>query len=151
MFSISFTDQPLEYPFDDTSIPAAPALFTLDSSGKGQATMLNETGCCNSVRNPAARGSIAVLYATGEGQTTPPGITGSVSAFAKVALYPTPRARVRVTVGGQLAAIVYAGEAPHAVAGLLQVNFRVPANAPLGDAVPVHLIVGDFRSPDSPR
>jgi hypothetical protein len=29
MFSISFTDQPLEYPFDDTSIPAAPGALVL--------------------------------------------------------------------------------------------------------------------------
>src|ERR1035441_10099110 len=32
--------------------PSAPALFTLDSSGKGHAGMLNEKGCCNSARNP---------------------------------------------------------------------------------------------------
>ena len=47
-----------------------------------------------------------------------------------------------------MAEIIYAGEAPHAIAGLLQVNFRVPANAPLGDAVPIILTVGDSRSPD---
>jgi hypothetical protein len=29
MFSINFTDQPLEYPFDDTSIPAAPGTLAL--------------------------------------------------------------------------------------------------------------------------
>src|SRR5262249_10630866 len=27
-------------------VPAAPALYTLDASGYGQAAMLNETGCC---------------------------------------------------------------------------------------------------------
>lgn len=53
-------------------VESAPALFTLDSSGIGQAAMLNETGCCNSARNPAARGSVVSLYATGEGQTNPP-------------------------------------------------------------------------------
>ena len=42
--------------------PSAPALFTLDSTGKGQAGMLNERGCCNSARNPVARGSLASLY-----------------------------------------------------------------------------------------
>ena len=31
-------------------VESAPALFTLDASGKGQAAMLNDTGCCNSVR-----------------------------------------------------------------------------------------------------
>jgi uncharacterized protein (TIGR03437 family) len=128
-------------------VESAPALFTLDSTGKGQAAMLNETGCCNSRHDPAARGSIAVLYATGEGQTTPPGITGSVTIHARIADYPVPRLPVRVTVGGQQAEIVYAGDAPNAVAGLFQVNFRVPANAPIGDAVPLDLSIGSARSP----
>ncbi len=129
-------------------VPSAPALFTLDSTGQGQAAMLNETGCCNSRRDPAMRGSIGVLYATGEGQTTPPGITGSVSYHDRIADYPSPRLSVHVTVGGKAAEIVYAGDAPNAVAGLIQVNFRVPANAPIGDAVPLVLAVGDSRSPD---
>jgi uncharacterized protein (TIGR03437 family) len=129
-------------------VDSAPALFTLDPSGTGQASMLNETGCCNSARNPAAPGSIAALYATGEGQTTPPGVTGKVSDYDKAADYPTPQLPVSVTVGGEPAEIVFAGEAPHSMAGLLQVNFRVPANAPAGDAVPVVLSVGNSRSLD---
>ncbi len=128
-------------------VESAPALFTLDSTGHGQAAVLNELGCCNSVRNPAKRGSVITLYATGEGQTNPPGITGAVSFYDRPADYPVPRLPVRVTVGGQPADIVYAGEAPHAVTGLLQVNFRVPANAPLGDAVPLKLTVGAASSP----
>jgi uncharacterized protein (TIGR03437 family) len=127
---------------------SAPALFTLDSSGQGQAAMLNETGCCNSGRNPAKRGHISALYATGAGQTSPPGIDGSVAAFDRTADYPVPVLPVQVTVGGQAAEIIYAGAAPHAVAGLLQVNFRVPGNAPIGDAVPLVLSVGGFPSRD---
>ena len=129
-------------------VESAPALFTLDASGKGQAAMLNETGCCNSAHNPAARGSVAALYATGEGQTRPAGITGSVSAHERIADYPGPELPLAVTVGGAPAEILYAGGAPHAVAGLLQVNFRVPANAPLGDQVPIVLAIGNNRSPD---
>jgi len=60
-----------------------------------------------------------------------------VSAYSKIADYPVPRQAVRVKVGGEPAEIIYAGAAPHAVEGLLQVNFRVPAKAPLSDAVPV--------------
>ena len=129
-------------------VAAAPALFTLDSSGKGQAAMLNETGCCNSSRNPAVRGAVAVLYATGEGQTRPRGITGRVATDARVSALPVPRLPVRVLVGGKSAEILFAGEAPYAIAGLLQVNFRVPSNAPLGEAVPLVLEVGHARSPD---
>lgn len=122
--------------------PRAPALFTLHESGAGQAAMLNDTGCCNSTTHPAALGSVAALYATGEGQTAPSGITGAVSSYGKPAAYPSPQLPLAVTVGGIPAEIVYAGAAPHTVAGLLQVNFRVPPNAPVGQAVPIVLTVG---------
>lgn len=129
-------------------LASAPALFTLDSTGRGQAAMLNETGCCNSTRNPAVRGSVVALYATGEGQTDPASTTGRFSAYEKTSDYPAPRQKVRVTLGGVPAEIIFVGEAPHTVAGLLQVNFRIPANAPLGDAMPLVLTVGDARSPE---
>jgi hypothetical protein len=32
MFSIGFTDEPLEHPYDDTSIPAAPGTLVLGKS-----------------------------------------------------------------------------------------------------------------------
>jgi uncharacterized protein (TIGR03437 family) len=128
-------------------VESSPALFTLDSTGHGQAAILNELGCCNSALNPDKRGAIATLFATGEGQTTPPGITGGVSFYGRPADYPVPRLPIHVTVGGEPAEIVWAGEAPHSIAGSLQVNFRVPANAPLGDAVPITLTIGDSSSP----
>ena len=129
-------------------VPAKPAFFTLDLSGKGPAALLNDSGCCNSARNPAARGSGVGLYATGEGQTNPSGSTGIISAYDKASDYPTPLADVRVTVGGVPAEILWMGEAPHSVAGLFQVNIRIPKNAPTGDAVPLTLMVGGARSPD---
>jgi hypothetical protein len=46
-------------------IASLPALFSRDASGKGQAAMLNQTGCCNSPRDPPMVGSIATLFATG--------------------------------------------------------------------------------------
>jgi uncharacterized protein (TIGR03437 family) len=129
-------------------VDSAPAVFTLDLSGKGQAAILNETGCCNSAHNPATRGTLVSLYATGEGQTKPVGITGNFSVYPRIIDYPVPRLPVQVTVGGQPAEIAYAGAAPNAVAGLLQVNFRVPSRAPLGDAVPIVLKVGNSQSAD---
>jgi CheY-like chemotaxis protein len=61
---------------------------------------------------------------------------------------PKPRLPVAVTVGGVPATIMYAGGAADSVAGSFQVNFRVPANAPVGDAVPLVLTVGGTRTPD---
>jgi CheY-like chemotaxis protein len=92
--------------------------------------MLNETGCCNSVRNPAVRGTIASLYATGEGLPLP--------GAAQRPVTPLP---VSVTVGGVPAQIVWTGNV-----GLLQVNFRIPANAPVGAAIPLVLTVGNAHS-----
>jgi uncharacterized protein (TIGR03437 family) len=127
---------------------AVPGLFTLDSTGKGQAAILNETGCCNSPRNPAARGSVVSLYVTGEGQTVPAGITGNVSSYERTDEYPKPRGHVRVTVGGVPAEIVFIGESPDSVAGQLLLNIRIPRKAPVGDAIPLVITVGDTRSPD---
>ena len=128
--------------------PAAPALYTLDSSGKGQAAMLNETGCCNSSRNPATQGSVAQIFATGAGQTTPRGIDGLYSDYSRLADYPKPQLPVSVMVGGIPAEILYAGEASLHVSGTFVVNFRIPANAPVGNAVPLVLRIGDYQSPD---
>jgi CheY-like chemotaxis protein len=103
-------------------VDSAPAIFTLDASGKGQAAMLNETGCCNSARNPATRGTIASLYATGEG---------------------SPPLHVKIVVGGVPAEVLYASNV-----GELTVNFRVPSTAPVGDAVPLVLVAGNLSSAD---
>jgi uncharacterized protein (TIGR03437 family) len=129
-------------------VRTAPALFTLNSSGKGQAGMLNEMGCCNSPRNPAMRGSIVALYATGEGQTSPAGIDGRVIPYVTLGALPRPRLPVKVTLGGVPAEVVFAGAAPNMVS-MMQVNIRVPTDAPVGDAVPLVLTVGQNSSPAS--
>jgi CheY-like chemotaxis protein len=111
--------------------------------------MLNQTGCCNSENNPAPRGSISQLYATGAGQTSPSGIDGYVvPTLDKVSDYAKPEGRVQVTVGGKAAEILYAGAAPHFVAGLMAVNFRIPMDAPIGNTIPVVLTVGNVSSPE---
>jgi uncharacterized protein (TIGR03437 family) len=121
---------------------AAPGVFSMDSSGKGQGAVLNEDGTLNSSTNPAPRGSIVVLYATGEGQTSPPGVDGRIAA----SILPKPRLPVSVRLGGTEAELLYAGAAPALVAGVLQVNVRIPADAVPGNAVPILLVVGDFTS-----
>jgi uncharacterized protein (TIGR03437 family) len=50
------------------------AVFTEDG-GAGQAAATNEDGTANSLGNPALRGSIVTIFATGEGQTSPAGIS----------------------------------------------------------------------------
>jgi uncharacterized protein (TIGR03437 family) len=124
----------------------APGIFTMNQSGRGQGSVLNEDNIThNSPSAPAPRGSIIVIYATGEGQTMPAGVDGKPALTTPL---PKPLAPVTVTIGGVGAEILYAGAAPQYVAGLLQVNARVPATVTPGDAVPIVLTVGNASSRD---
>ncbi|MCE5308509.1 MAG: hypothetical protein LLG20_12795 [Acidobacteriales bacterium] len=118
----------------------APGIFTL-GNGTGQALVVNQDGTLNSSLNPAARGSIVVLYATGEGQTSPGGVDGKPAE----APYPAPLASVDVSIGGYPAEILYAGAAP-GFAGLMQINARVPSGYAGAGILPVTLSVGGTAS-----
>jgi len=61
-----------------TSPDAAPGIFSLDNSGRGQASAINENGTVNSTSNPVSQTGILVFYATGEGQTRPAGQDGRI-------------------------------------------------------------------------
>jgi len=121
---------------------ASPALFTIDSSGKGQGAILNQTGTVNGLANPAQKGSVVVLYATGAGLTDIPSVDGDLTA----GVYPKPLQPVSVTIGGQQAVLNYAGAAPGLLAGVLQVNAVVPTAIASG-AQPIVLQVGSAVSP----
>jgi uncharacterized protein (TIGR03437 family) len=121
----------------------APGLFSADSTGQGQGAIQNEDGSYNSPSNPAAAGSIVVLYATGEGQTTPGGVDGQMAGQTLI----KPRLPVTVAVGGQNAEIRYAGAAPGEVAGMMQINIVLPF-VPAGN-VPITLSVGGTASQTS--
>jgi len=118
---------------------AAPGIFTANTTGSGQAAAVNQNGSLNTASNPAKVGSIVSLYVTGEGQTSPGGQDGKV---ANSAPYPMPVQAVAVTIGGVSATVTYAGGAPTAVAGLMQVNVQIPAGVATGGSVPVMVSVG---------
>ena len=59
--------------------------------------MLNEDFTVNSPANPAARGSILQIFATGEGQTDPPGVDGKLLLAPPL---PDIIAQVLVFIGG---------------------------------------------------
>ena len=129
-------------PFNLTVAASAPAIFTSNQTGAGQAAAVNLDGSINSAVNPVAIGSFISLYATGEGQTSPPGVDGKL-ASAPLA---QPLLKVSVTIDGQPAVIQYAGDAPGEIAGLLQVNVQIPAAVRTGGYVPVILSVGSASS-----
>ena len=122
---------------------AVPAIFTLDGSGVGPGAILNQDETMNSPNEPAEKGSVIVLFASGAGQTDPPGTDGQVAG----GVLPQPLLPVKVRIGGLDATVVYAGAAPGFVSGVLQVNCLVPVASPSGDAVPIVLSVGKASSP----
>ncbi len=124
---------------------ASPGLFTVNTSGGGQAAALNQDSSINSPGNPAAAGSVIVLYLTGAGATNPPSVTGSLNDF------PLPQLvePVQVSIDFADAVVEFAGPAPGLVSGVVQVNARIPANTPSG-AVRVDINIGGVSSPLSP-
>jgi uncharacterized protein (TIGR03437 family) len=84
-----------------------------------------------------------VLYATGGGITQPTSVDGLVTTQP----YPAPMLPVSVTIDGLPATVIYAGAAPGLVAGVLQINVLVPANAYGATYDQVIVTIGDFVSP----
>ncbi len=113
---------------------AAPGLFAQNASGGGQGAILNQDNTLNWGGNLAAPGSIVQMFLTGEGQTNPPGVTGAITSatLPPPQVTPAPALPIQVMIGGQPAVYTYAGEAPGMVAGVMQLNVRIPANVQPG-------------------
>ena len=125
--------------------PSAPGIFT---AGSGQAAALNSDNSPNSPSNPAPTGSVIQVFMTGEGQTSPAGVSGSVTCStgcSSLSQIPKPVLPVTATVNGQSAAIQFSGEAPGLVAGVLQVNLVIPPSTKSGAASLV-ISVGGVQS-----
>jgi uncharacterized protein (TIGR03437 family) len=118
---------------------SAPGLFSQNASGGGQGAILNQDSTLNWMRNLAAPGSIVQMFLTGEGQTNPPGVTGAITSATLPPPQVTPAPALPIQVWIQVqglpalytAVYTYAGEAPGMVAGVMQLNVRIPANLPL--------------------
>jgi len=96
-------------------VPAAPALFVA----------VNEDGSVNEPGHAADRGSVLVLYGTGQGVETRP---------------------VSVHLGGYDAEVLYSGPVA-AYPGLWQVNARVPSGFLAPGLLPLSVAVGNAVSP----
>ncbi|MDQ2947558.1 MAG: IPT/TIG domain-containing protein [Acidobacteriota bacterium] len=105
----------------------SPGLFTIESTGRDQAAALNQTNRVNTPADPAARGSVVALFGTGG---------GSYSG-------------VSVAIGGEDARVMYAGNAPEAVNGLMQVNAVIPDSVASGSVSVVLTINGAVSRPDT--
>ncbi|MFN9459215.1 MAG: hypothetical protein ACK6D7_17825 [Acidobacteriota bacterium] len=103
----------------------------------------NQDGTVNSRENPAPRGTIVAIYLTGEGLTTPAGIDGRPGDMRPT----SPVLPVTVFLNGVPAEVVYAGGVKDAVAGVFQVNARIPAQLAASEAVSVMVQVGAGATP----
>lgn len=119
-------------------VPSMPGIFTQSAQGSGAGAILNQDLSINSALNPAARGDYIAIYATGEGETAPSGVDGVITGSTP----PQPILPVSVQIDGLDAIVEYAGAAPGIVAGVLQVNARIPDSAHPGPSVPVLVKVG---------
>jgi uncharacterized protein (TIGR03437 family) len=129
-------------------LASRPGIFSLDGSGRGQGAILNENGSLNSALNPAERGSIVTIFATGGGEVAPGIVDGQILSDS------LPRTISPVSVIFDLSnnefpvsskpgEVLYAGGVSGSATGLLQVKARVPANAvATGNAVPFLFIIG---------
>lgn len=122
---------------------AAPGIFLAGAPNPTeQAAALNQDFSVNSASNPAPAGSVVTLYATGEGQTTPTGVTGTITTTTLA----RPLEPVMVTIAGMQVTPLYAGSAPGLAEGVMQLNIQIPSNVPRGVPIPVVLIVGSIAS-----
>ncbi len=121
-------------PFTVAIAALAPSIFTVDGRPSGQALMINEDGTLNSEQNWARQGSIVTIYATGLNNTQPALATGAIALDAAPLAFQS-----ELQIGGVIVLqiggtdfggpeITYAGAAPGFVAGLTQINFRLPVS-----------------------
>jgi uncharacterized protein (TIGR03437 family) len=121
-------------------VAAAPAIFTADSSGKGQGAILNQDFSVNGANNPASAGSAIAIYLTGAGAMQS-AVTDGALASATVSVAQD----VTVRIGGAAVKPLYAGAAPGIVQGVVQVNVVVPSG--VTGSVAVDVTIGGVTSP----
>jgi uncharacterized protein (TIGR03437 family) len=123
-------------------VAAAPGVFTLNYSGGGAGTVLNQDGTVNSASNPAAVGSVVYVYATGEGQTNPAGVDGQLEGSSPS----QPVQTVKAAIGGVNATVKSAGGVTGSVPGILEVALQVPTTLAPAGAAPLVLNIGGATS-----
>jgi uncharacterized protein (TIGR03437 family) len=135
-----------------------PGVFSNDTGAAAPfAAALNQDGSVNSPTNPAALGSIVTVWASGAGVSTAVPTDGAIlsSAFGRptlpVAMYSFPlliALRLGQLPAGPLSLeVLYAGDAAALVAGVTQINFRLPGHVDTSlNNVGFALQVGDLVS-----
>lgn len=110
-----------------------PAIF--QDSQTGWTAALNQDGSINSPSNPAKHGSVVTLFASG----------GGANYFADGAVVPMGIYNAAATVwagDSRSFEVVFAGDAPGLVAGIMQINLRLPDSLPPGGTLTFTVVIG---------
>ncbi len=113
--------------------PSVPDPFTNGNFPGADLIAINEDGTLNSADHPASDGSVITLFVTGLGQTSPPLQDGTIAPGAAQATSGIGvsflNSQGNSWVSGQ---VLYQGAAPGELAGVYQVNVRIPASTSTG-------------------
>jgi uncharacterized protein (TIGR03437 family) len=123
--------------FNFTVVTASPGLFQNTSN---QAAAQNADHSANTSSNPAAVGSVVVVYLTGQGPLDHPVPDGTPAVISPLA---HATSTVSATIGGVAATVQFLGLSPGFV-GLAQANIQVPSLA--SGNYPLVITVGGFVS-----
>ena len=119
---------------------ARPGIFTAPLSTQAIVQHYPDNSL-NSSTNPAQRGNVIIVFGTSGGATAP-----ACQDASAIPLEARPlQLAVSATVGGIPTPVIYGGSTP-GFPGLMQFNLQIPAEAPVGDAVPLGITVGDTTS-----
>lgn len=134
--------EPLSEKIETRMQESAPGLFTLGATtwALAQRSLTGEVigpEGKNGQTEMARAGDFLTLFATGLGAATEPVDAGQEAPLDRLIEL---RGRVRVVLGGTAIEPVFAGLAPGTI-GLYQINFVVPAEAPRGPDVALHVEV----------
>jgi uncharacterized protein (TIGR03437 family) len=139
LYYVSHAQVNIQIPYETQPGPATLTLgnpfqnfsyrFTVAGTAPGIFTFADDT------INPSSsgrRGDVVTLFLTGDGQVAPRLATGTTPSITTPLLnLPKPVAVFRLTVAGIAVTPEFIG-IPSGLVGVTQVNFRIPASAPVG-------------------
>ena len=118
---------------------SAPGIFSLTQNGLGDGAILHANFAVVNESNPASVGEVIQIFLSGMGAVSPAVVEGVAAPSAEpLARVPAPLA---VTIGGRAAEVFYNGLAP-GLAGLYQLNVRVPSVPPGIQSLAVQTVEG---------
>lgn len=122
---------------------SAPGIFTVPINGVSQGAILNQDNSFNTPANPARKGDVVQIFATGQG------LVSNQPADGASAPTTGPNSITSLTpivlIGNQAAVVQFSGLAPGFV-GLWQVNANVPAATASGSAIPIQIVMNGMIS-----